>query len=316
MKILITGASGYIGGYLAEELRGVLGERSREWEIVGYGGTKEYEGKRVDVSDAGQVRAVLRSELPDVVVNCAAVASPALCEKAREAAFSVNCPAHLPDLLLQSRAGEEPHPLLIQLSTDQVYDGEKAPYPPSPPGDTVPINAYGESKIAFERLLEGHACPSATLRLSNVFGRRVRGTGKFLQFVEDTLRRRVPLDAFEDEVRSFVFLNDVAAAVGVLCLEHSAAGPRRLEKLYNCGGPQPLSRADFARAVARHLRGGDLPALVRPASKKTQGAPGPYKAPANIAMDSSALFDILARHGFSPVSLQDALPLIMEPEEA
>lgn len=69
--------------------------------------------------------------------------------------------------------------LLIQFSTDQVFDGKKG-YPYDDNSSVGPINAYARSKVACEIALNQH-CKSSfcCLRLSVVIGR-----GKFSLFLE------------------------------------------------------------------------------------------------------------------------------------
>eukprot|EP00754_Rhynchopus_humris_P045748 Rhum_TRINITY_DN5239_c0_g1::Rhum_TRINITY_DN5239_c0_g1_i1::g.16912::m.16912 len=257
--VLVTGATGYIGGYLADtglspaalaRAAAAAGETGASadatgWRVVGVGGRSGGRAHSVDVADAAAVRRLLAEVRPDVVVHCAALSSPADCERlGLEAALRANAPAHLADALPADA-------LLVHFSTDQVYGGGGgsdgvAPYGEVSPSALRPLNVYGQSKAAFEVGLAEAAsgggkdrCRSVALRCSNVFGPLVAGKGKFLQWLHgEVVRRRdaaaaaaggapqpppQPVALFEDERRSFVYLGDVAAAVAGLCGVHAAA---------------------------------------------------------------------------------------------
>ena len=56
----------------------------------------------------------------DVVVNCAAISSPAACEKHPEQCAMINVPTKLLDSLDIHKCAFDTQPLLIHISTDQV----------------------------------------------------------------------------------------------------------------------------------------------------------------------------------------------------
>ena len=340
--VLVTGAAGYIGGYLADTglspaalaraaaAAGATGASADAagWRVVGVGGRSGGRAHSVDVTDAAAVRRLLADVRPDIVVHCAALSSPADCERlGLEAALRANAPAHLADALPADA-------LLVLFSTDQVYGGGGgsdgvAPYGEVSPSALRPLNVYGQSKAAFEVGLaeaaasggEKGCCRSVALRCSNVFGPSVAGKGKFLQWLHgEVVRRRdaaasggapppPPVALFEDERRSFVYIGDVAAAVTGLCGVHAAAGGGDDDagmlrpwapgeaRVYNMGGPESLSRLQFGTVLARHLGcggGGDeaeAAVVVGVSRPEVQAGGGGYPSPADIGMDSSALFE-------------------------
>ncbi|GAB2290975.1 hypothetical protein Dimus_025232 [Dionaea muscipula] len=102
---------------------------------------------------------------PDVVINCAALSVPRVCEADPAAAMAINVPTALVNWL-SSSVGKDT--LLIQLSTDQVYEGVKSFYKEG--DETVPVNVYGKSKVEAEKLISSKCSNYAILRSSIIFG--------------------------------------------------------------------------------------------------------------------------------------------------
>jgi dTDP-4-dehydrorhamnose reductase len=136
MRILVTGASGQLGGDL-------LALRPQAHELVGVGHAE------CDLRDPSALARVLRRARPDAVINCAAWTKVDLAESHREEAFAVNADgaANL------ARACATAGTLLCHLSTDYVFRGD-ADLPYDEAADTFPLSVYGASKLAGERAVE------------------------------------------------------------------------------------------------------------------------------------------------------------------
>ena len=278
----------------------------------------------LDLGDDDAVASALHETLPDVVVNCAAISSPAKCEQDEALAMSANCPLNF----LEALHACVPDCLLIHFSTDLVLpDGEK------PCGDggvgaksasrcisdtPVPSSVYGRSKLAFEKALAEGWDRCVVFRMSNVAGPLAPydKSGKFAQWVCGQLRDKGTVELWRDEVRSFVAMRQVRDGVkaailkyGVRhepaddhearALEAAALSPSETARFHhraralrpavflhlNLGGPAPLSRVQFGRAVASAA---SLDAdLVRGALRPSG------TAPKVVALDSSSFVEAL-----------------------
>jgi dTDP-4-dehydrorhamnose reductase len=161
---------------------------------------------------------------------------------------------------------------LVFFSTDYVFDGANGPYRED--AAPAPLNVYGRSKLAGERLvatLPRHA----VLRITNVFDAG-HDRKNFLHRCAEHLRDRRPLRVPADQWATPTFapwLADQTLTLierGVLC---DASGPRTLHVACD----DLVSRLDFARRVAV-LLGAD-PAIIdgRPTAELGQAAPRPLR---------------------------------------
>src|SRR5207248_10633151 len=89
MRILVTGASGQLGGYLLRELR------RRGADVVAWSGTRagrlfDYDLRPVDLADAGQVVAAFQEARPEAVIHAGALATVAACHRDPDRARAVD----------------------------------------------------------------------------------------------------------------------------------------------------------------------------------------------------------------------------------
>ncbi|KAI8468007.1 MAG: methionine adenosyltransferase regulatory beta subunit-related [Monoraphidium minutum] len=288
--IFITGGSGYLGSHLIAFLQREGGWRigytflSNDVPAGTFGGAC---GFRVDLATGEGLDEALEALGPvDVVVNTAAISQPALCERDYARALAANAPAKLLDALERRRAAGGGEPLLIHLSTDQVYDGSRAMWTEA--DATEPVNAYGRSKLEAEQLIAARWPPgrAAALRASLIYGPEPPfpvGRPLFVQFVESALREGRPTKFFEDEFRCPVYVFDICRVISHLGRQ-LPAGPAHA--VYNLGGPQRLSRVDMAVAVAAHF-GYDRGCIQ--ATPSAEAGDRGYSSPPDISMDMARL---------------------------
>lgn len=134
---------------------------------------------------------------------------------------------------------------IILVSTDNVFDGER--FDALGITETInPINAYGRAKATAEQHLLFRD-NSVTIRVSVVYGWGGRRR-TFASKVYDALSNGRTIDAPTDQYYTPVFLDDVVMVLNRLTKD--GAPPR----LVHLGGPQIISRYDFAREIAGQLQ--------------------------------------------------------------
>ena len=131
----------------------------------------------LDITNRRAVRAAIRRESPDAVVNCAAWSDVDGAEADPDGAMVLNAAA----AGAVAAAAAEHGASIVQPSTDYVFDGEKAePYVESDRPN--PLSVYGATKLAGEHAVAGANPRHFVVRTSWLFG----ATGS--NFVETMLR--------------------------------------------------------------------------------------------------------------------------------
>ena len=132
MKVLVTGAS----GQLAHAIRQI-------WTAHDLVLPEE---AILDLSQQSAIQSVVSVVRPDVVINCGAFTQVDRCESEAELAGLINATA----VGWLAEACEAQKAMLIQISTDYVFDGTGTrPYREDDP--TNPVSVYGRTKLEGER---------------------------------------------------------------------------------------------------------------------------------------------------------------------
>ncbi len=167
----------------------------------------------LDVCDQDRLRAVIRREKPELVINTAAYHRVDECESNVMRSFEVNAfgAKNVADACREAGAS------VMFISTDYVFDGEKgSPYAED---DTPrPLSVYGASKLAGEHLVRQANPSHFIVRSSSLFG--VAGAmGKGGNFVETMLRKAGEgegLRVVDDQVSAPTLTWDLAQKLGEL----------------------------------------------------------------------------------------------------
>jgi nucleoside-diphosphate-sugar epimerase len=234
MKVLVTGASGFVGRALVEELRHA--EAAYEVQPLG-----RQDG---DLSQEGVAEAAVAETRPDVVVHGAARIGVVRCEDEPGLAVRSNVLA----TALVARAAAAHGARLVYLSTSDVYGSAAVADEETPP---APESFYALTKLWGEQAAALYAPGGlAVLRLANPYGPGV-DAGQAKGAVPTMLRQAdagEPIPVFRGEARAFCWIGDVVRAIR-LVLEAGGDGT------FNVGSDgEPVALVDVAR-VACELTG-------------------------------------------------------------
>lgn len=210
MKIVLTGATGKLGGYLA-----------RRWA-----GVHEVYRLTRDVADLRQpktLRRVLGAQSFDALVNCAGMTSPEACEAQPAVAAVVN--GESPEVMAE--VCRERDARMVHFSTDYVLDGRE-PGLKDERAETGPVNQYGLSKLDGERRVLDQ-CPAALVcRVSWIFGTSPPG---FLQTVLKRAEEEGDLEFVADKWSMPSGVEDIACATEMLLERPDLSGVMHLTNL-------------------------------------------------------------------------------------
>jgi len=247
MRVAVTGATGMLG----TDLLNTLG---RNFEVVPFPPRSQ-----LDLCDFALVNSFVRSVKPDVIVHTAAVRDVDRVERDPELAWKVNCVGTYNVAV----AARELGCTVCYISSDYVFNGEKdKPYHefdlPSP------VNVYGRSKVAAEKIVREHLERYFILRVPLLFGRYGRPENNLLLRLFARVREGQHVLAASDQWSSACDSADIAEAVGTIVAT-------RYWGLYHLAGPGSVSRAGLLRA-ALSMAGKD-PGYVREIASADMGRP-------------------------------------------
>jgi nucleoside-diphosphate-sugar epimerase len=234
MKVLVTGASGFVGRVLVEELRHADG--AYEVEALGRDGG--------DLAEEGVAEAAVAAARPGVVVHSAARIGVVRCEEEPELALRSNVLA----TALVARAAAAHGARLAYVSTSDVYGSAAAADEATP---TAPESLYALTKLWGEQAAALYAPAGVTImRLANPYGPGVEA-GEAKGAVPTMLRQAdagEPIPVFRGEARSFCWIGDAVRGIR-LVLESGEEGT------FNIGWDgEAVALVDVAR-VACELTG-------------------------------------------------------------
>lgn len=278
VPILITGVAGFLGSHLAR----LLQEQGRPFTGIYKLKKPAFPAGQLDLSNREAVQERLRQLRPGAILHLAAASSPNWCELHPKESQLINVDAAI-NLAVYAREAGIP---FIFTSTDLVFDGQNAPYDED--WAPSPICTYGMHKAAAEQGVLLAYPEAAIARLPLLYG----WGNNFLREWVEKLKAGHPLSAFVDEHRSPAYVQD--AAYGLLqLLGLGAAG------FFHLGGPEPLSRFDMARHIARAF--GVDERLVQPGKQADVAMPAPR--PADVSLSSEKAYTL----GYQPRGITEAL---------
>lgn len=281
MKTLVIGSSGQLG----QDLLKILGE-----------GATGLTHADIDVTDGIGVSRTIRRHAPDWVINTAAFHRVDDCELNPTLAFAVNATG----AQNVARAAAEIGAGVVFFSTDYVFGGEPRGRgnPHTEFDQAVPLNVYGVSKLAGERLVAISNPRHIVVRSAGLYGTATSRKGwTFPELMVNKARTDGKLRVVADQALSPTYTHDLAETTRAL-MEADATG---LFHLTNAG---EASWHEFAAATVRN-------AGIDVEIEATQTVQNPDKAvrPPYSAMDSARL----AEFGLAPMRpWQDALRHYLE----
>ena len=150
-KIAILGGRGMLGTDLAH----ACAENGLNFEV--------FDLPRFDITNPEHLRNIL-SHSP-IIINCAAYTNVEKAESEFDLAYQVNAEA----IANLGAIARDTKSWVLHISTDFVFDG-KLDRPYKETDEPNPVNAYGKTKLAGEKLLADSGCAHCIIRIEWTYG--------------------------------------------------------------------------------------------------------------------------------------------------
>lgn len=231
MKLLVTGASGFLGSRVVDFYKG-------KYEIYA-----PAHGE-LDIRDRDKVLSCLEGWRPDAVVHCAAISDIGRCEREPESSWDINVEGSVNLAAASAAVGAK----CLLCSSDQVYFGSSQEGPHREEEELKPGNLYGREKLYAEGKCTQVNPDCVHLRLSWMYDARTMNEGErsdFLRTLLAQIRTSKTLWYPGDDVRGITDVNEV-----VRNLEPAF---RLAGGIYNFGAPNERSTYETACCLFREL---------------------------------------------------------------
>lgn len=258
MKIVVTGASGLLGRAVFAQLKQdghtvlgtALSRANPENGLV-----------KLDLTNFDDFQEFLNKEEPQAIIHTAAERRPDVVERSPEASQILN--VDVPSKIANWCKENAKSPLLINISTDYVFDGTSPPYKVD--DSPNPLNAYGKSKWEGEKgvIQHGQAGRISNVRVPVLYGKTHTNDESAVNVLLNALTvgkgsdgKPKKMDA--NAVRYPTSVIDIAKALSQLCTKY--AEPKNegdhstIPPTLHFSAMEAMTKYDMCLVMARCLR--------------------------------------------------------------
>ncbi|KAJ2388159.1 hypothetical protein GGI23_006115 [Coemansia sp. RSA 2559] len=268
IKVVVTGASGFLGRAVAKEAR------RRGYHVIGTG-LRRAGGDlvRLDLTDDAAITDFVAREKPHAIIHCAAEKSPQAAAANRTAVEQINVKASGQ----LARAASKQGAFLVYVSTEYVFDGRNPPY--AEDSATNPLNVYGQTKLDGERAILG-ACPkgAAVLRVPLLYGETIDPAESafdgLIKMLGQSRGKTVEVDAWQH--RFPVCTDDVARVLVDMAAKGCSDRREDVVGVFQFAATEMLTRYDMCVVLADILKIKDVALVPLEEQQKGDGVERPW----------------------------------------
>ena len=286
MNILITGANGQLGN----EMRIVAKTSSDKYIFTDVNQIEGFETTYLDITDLDAIRAMVKENDVDVIVNCAAWTNVDACETDEKlAALAEKLNADAPGNL--AVAMREAGGLLIQISTDYVFGKEPYNVPCKEEQKGTPTGVYGETKLHGEQKIIASGCKHVIIRtawLYSEFGKN------FCKTMLNLTATKPSLKVVIDQAGTPTYAYDLALAIEKVMDDYKAETAAADSETYSKTGVYHFSNEgvcswyDFTKMIQHFARQNECD--VHPCHSSE--FPSPVTRPSYSVLDKTKIKEV------------------------
>ncbi len=248
MRILITGRH----GQLAKSIKSLIINTALDIEF--YFSNK----KELDLNCDSSIDDFFNNNNFDIIINCAAYTSVDMAESEESLANQIN---HLAVRKLAEVAHKQ-NAKIIHISTDYVFSGNTTtPYIES--DSTFPINTYGKTKLAGEKiilkLLPNNAIIIRSSWLYSEYG------NNFIKTMLKLGKEKESINIVCDQIGSPTYAGDLASAIINIAINKDLMGMNFATQIYHYSNLGQCSWYEFAKEI---FKISDIKCNVRPVTSE------------------------------------------------
>ncbi len=236
-KLLITGANGLLGQSVTRRFRRDFDLYGCDLSASAHLGENLINYFKLDLTHRNEVLRTLTDLRPDIIINTAAFTDVDGCENDHEFCWNVN--AKSVEFILE--ASKKFNPLLVQVSTDYIFDGNSGPYREN---DTPkPLGQYGTAKFAAEKSIQAGKLEYIIARTQILYGAGIKLRPNFVTWSITRLSQGEKIKVVNDQIGNPTYVLDLAEAIFRLIMKGEYG-------IFHIAGNENCSRYAFALKIA------------------------------------------------------------------
>jgi dTDP-4-dehydrorhamnose reductase len=236
-KVLIVGSNGLLGQSLVNRFAKSFQVYKTSLESEDYIPSIGESYRSLDITSRSKVQEYLEKIKPEIIVNAAAYTNVDKSEIDQETCWNVNVKA-VENII---EAAETFKPLLVQISTDYVFDGETGCYRET--DQTNPKGVYARSKMAAENIVRTSDLDYIIARTQVLYGSGQNVRNNFATWVIEKLQNDEEIKVVGDQIGNPTYIDDLSEGLMRL-IDFNEYG------LFHISGSEIISRYNFALKIA------------------------------------------------------------------
>lgn len=246
MNVLVTGANGQLGN----EMRLVSKRGNDKYVFTDVVAPDGLPTTILDITDIDDIRAIVKAENIDVIVNCAAYTNVDKAEDDKELCELLNAKAV--DNL--AKVMKEVDGLLVHVSTDYVFGGDPYNTPCKEDQKGTPTGVYGLTKLHGEQNIIASGCKHIILRTAWLYSEFGKNFVKTMLTLTST---KPQLKVVFDQCGTPTYAYDLAIVINEILTQYRSAKDNDADfpyGIYHFSNEGVCSWYDFTKMIAEYAK--------------------------------------------------------------